>query len=105
KDHAPQEHHIGQLSVYRWLAQTKGWDVKWGELMYLDMRRPKRYLVSLWDREVTEEWLRQRVPPLLAAYDEGAPLAAVLPEEAEDSWQCKYCSVAKICKQLAEEGK
>jgi CRISPR/Cas system-associated exonuclease Cas4 (RecB family) len=105
KDHTPRADHIGQLSIYRWLAVARGWDVAYGELMYLDMSRPKRYVVELWDQAKVEAWIRERLPSLQAAYDVQAPLAPVLEGDDSVTWPCNYCAVQHICVRLAKEGK
>jgi CRISPR/Cas system-associated exonuclease Cas4 (RecB family) len=100
KDHAPREDHIGQLSVYAWLARPLGWDCTVGELMYVDMGKPRRLVVDLWPDEQTEAWMRTRLPALQSAYGDESRLAPIL--VGEDAWMCKHCEVAEICATIGE---
>jgi CRISPR/Cas system-associated exonuclease Cas4 (RecB family) len=100
----PLPDHIMQLSVYAWLAEPLMGRVQHGELMYLDMSKPARFVVKLRGVDEVEDWLRERVPVLLAAYDEAAELAPALPgrddKKHPEHWKCKSCPVLQLCRDV-----
>ena len=108
----PYSNHIQQLNLYTWLVsgQTsctiKGKEVtikpvpqiKRLQVIYMDMKNVKTTDSPVYSNEKVEEFLRQRVPPLKNALDNG------LVPPKEDTWQCSgYCSVVSICHRLEKE--
>lgn len=67
------------------------------ELIYLDMKRVLRREVEIWPADDRLTFLKERLatattpdlPPVLT--------------DANDLWQCNYCPVASLCKELAEK--
>jgi CRISPR/Cas system-associated exonuclease Cas4 (RecB family) len=97
KDHEVAERHVAQLSVYRWLAEPLGIDAPYGELMYMDMTKPKRVVVKLWDTNKTVTWLRNRIPGLLLAYDQTQDRLPPVLTGKDETWMCRDCPVRSQC--------
>jgi CRISPR/Cas system-associated exonuclease Cas4 (RecB family) len=97
----PKKEHVVQLSIYGWLAAGKGWAVRQGEVIYLDMSKPRREVFELWPHELVEVYLKERIPLLEQAYQPEAPLPPLLREDDEAYWQCKNCEVRELCENLA----
>jgi CRISPR/Cas system-associated exonuclease Cas4 (RecB family) len=105
KDHEVAERHVAQLSVYRWLAEPLGIDAPYGELMYLDMTKPKRVVVKLWDTKRTVTWLRERIPLLKLAYDKTSEVLPPVLTGEEVKWMCAKCPMKQICGELASQSR
>ena len=69
------------------------------------MKHVRRFSVDLWSAAETEEYIRARLPGLLQAYDDAAPLPPVLTKADPDYFMCAGCPVARECAILAMEGK
>lgn len=108
----PYSNHIQQLNIYAWVVsgQDKGRkngkevifdnplpEIKRLQVTYLDMKNVKTTDAPLYKKEKVEEFLRLRAPVLKEALDNG-----IVPPK-EDTWQCGYCNVVKICQRLYEE--
>lgn len=103
-DFMPPEAHQAQLSVYGWLLEGKGVTCEYGELVYFDMRKVRRFVVPLWSSAEVEAWLRARIPALKQAYDATAPLALPYGPDDPQAYQCRLCPVQHLCTTLAEQG-
>ena len=91
----PYSGHVAQVSVYRWLLHQNGVEVDTAEIVYLDMASVKRLPVTLWSLRRTEEWIRSRLPALVAP-----DLPPRLAKDDDDVWQCKCCPVSDLCRRL-----
>lgn len=104
RDFCPPDEHVLQLSLYGWLLEPRlGAMPSYGELVYLDMREVRRFVVHLRPVAEIEAWLRERIPALLQAYDATTPLAAPYTPEHPEYFRCKQCPVQEICHHLAEK--
>ena len=100
----PKDQHIAQLSIYTWLARSRGWEFHTGEIVYFTMKYVRRFTAELWSEADTESYIRERLPALLAAYDDGAPLAPAMGPNHPDFFMCSNCEVARECALRAMEG-
>ena len=93
--------HDLQLNAYRWLW-TPHYEIDKLRLVYLDMQDVRRVKVELMPLDEVENTLIQKASAFLK------PLrAGVIPSDEYSSkkWQCRYCDVSDICKELNREGK
>lgn len=91
--------HELQLNIYRWIW----WPIFHADklrLQYIDMTGTKQVKVPLMDIEEVEEFLKQRA----LAYAIALESPDVPPKEYNSkNWECRYCDVQDICRQLNEE--
>ncbi|HEY7060771.1 MAG TPA: PD-(D/E)XK nuclease family protein [Chloroflexota bacterium] len=102
---SPKDSHIAQLSIYAWLARSRDWEFTKGEIVYFTMGAVRRFTVDLWSEADTELYIRDRLPDLLQAYDDAAPLAPVMGSNHPDYFMCARCEVRRECVAAEAEGK
>jgi hypothetical protein len=79
------------------LAQN-GTAVDTAQIVYLDMSTVLRVPVEIWPLHVTEQLAIERVQVLQESW-----VPAGVYEDKDESWQCRFCAVGRICKATREE--
>lgn len=91
--------HLWQLAIYSLMLEENGVPIYTAEVVYQDMERQKRILVSaaeLEKRKAEVQDYLERVLPLFAQAE--IPTEADVPARAK--WQCeKYCVVSEQCRE------
>lgn len=102
----PEESHITQINLYRYLCELHGLPVESAQIWYVrtDKTATRRMVpVPLWSLEEAEMAVEEYALPL-AEFKVSGVLPAAYPEE-DDEMECKWCPVRDICRKLEKEGK
>lgn len=102
----PEESHIIQINLYRYLCELHGLPVESAQIWYVrtDKSATRRMVsVPLWTLEEVEMAAIEYATPL-AVYKVTGELPAPYPEEANE-FECRWCPVRDLCRKLEKEGK
>ena len=115
KEGAPKDGHEQQLNIYRWLlwggrpSLGKGEDGKavWGEpeyhevkfagLQYFDMAGTKKVAAKVWDLDVIEEYIRERLLPLATHKATGEMPPFWRNDKGYRHVLCGWCPLKDVC--------
>ncbi len=87
-----RQQHVTQLAVYAAILKDNGKPVHSAEIVYMDMSSQVRVPVDMPDYDTTVWWMQKRMAEFAAL--------AVPPAKDEPDWECRYCPVNDICKQM-----
>jgi len=97
-DVLPYDKHVGQISGYKWLLETNGYEVSQGYLVYVTFSAYRKYKVAWWSETKVLDYIRKAAEVFYAGINKG-----VIPGKKQcQSTLCKVCEVREICKGIAD---
>jgi RecB family exonuclease len=113
KNGIAKDGHEAQVNIYRWLTsggvrkdtdEVVHFEIERAGILYVSMKGTKKIGVKVWDMEETEQFIIERLRPLVQ-YRSTGELPPLLMDERSPrkrSYLCNYCPVREICDERYE---